>query len=100
MTGLAEAAACVSMLSGIPPFHSLAGTTGTMLLGYNTNGFAHHRLADALVVLAELGYGSVALTLDHDFLDPYAADLDQRVTLVRGLLRRHKLRCVIETGAR
>ena len=26
-----------------------------MLLGYNTNGLAHHRLADAIELLAEIG---------------------------------------------
>ena len=41
-----------------------------MRLGYNTNGFAHHRLGDALTILAEIGYRSVALTLEHDQLDP------------------------------
>ena len=34
--------------------------------GYGTNGFANHRLGDALAVLADLGYQGVALTLDHD----------------------------------
>ena len=35
-----------------------------MRLGYNTNGLAHHRLTDAIDLLADLGYQSVALTLD------------------------------------
>jgi L-ribulose-5-phosphate 3-epimerase len=71
-----------------------------MIFGYNTNGFAHHRLADALCVIAQAGYGSVALTLDHDFLDPYALDLGKRVARVKGLLQRFGLRSVVETGAR
>ncbi len=35
-----------------------------MRLGYNTNGLAHHRLRDAITLLAHEGYQSVAITLD------------------------------------
>jgi sugar phosphate isomerase/epimerase len=71
-----------------------------MLFGYNTNGFANHRLPDALMVLAQLGYGSVAITVDHDFLDPCAPDLGERLGRVKSLLQQFNLRCVVETGAR
>jgi sugar phosphate isomerase/epimerase len=71
-----------------------------MFLGYNTNGFAHHRLDDAIEVLADLGYRGVALTLDVHHLDPFAPDLLGRTAAVRRQLERHKMRCVIETGAR
>ena len=68
--------------------------------GYGTNGFANHRLRDALAVLADLGYEGVALTLDHDHLDPFGPDLSRRVTRAADLLRDHDLAVVIETGAR
>jgi L-ribulose-5-phosphate 3-epimerase len=68
--------------------------------GYGTNGFANHRLADALDVLADLGYEGVALTLDHDHLDPYGADLARRTSAVAAHLARRGLGVVIETGAR
>jgi L-ribulose-5-phosphate 3-epimerase len=71
-----------------------------MLPGYNTNGFAHHRLEDALAILADLGYRSVALTLDYHALDPFAADLNAQTQRIRELLDRLGLRCVLETGAR
>lgn len=71
-----------------------------MLLGYNTNGLAHHDPLDALDLLAELGYGSVALTLDHGRLDPFAPDLTARLAVVGERLQRLGLRNVIETGAR
>jgi sugar phosphate isomerase/epimerase len=71
-----------------------------LLFGYNTNGFAHHRLEDALAILAELGYRSVAITLDHHALNPFDPNLRQQVAVVRGLLERLRLRSVIETGAR
>jgi L-ribulose-5-phosphate 3-epimerase len=68
--------------------------------GYGTNGFANHRLADALAIIADLGYEGVALTLDHHHLDPYAPDLARTVTRTADLLRDHSLAVVIETGAR
>lgn len=71
-----------------------------MYLGYNTNGFAHHRLDDAIAILADLGYRGIALTLDVHHLDPDAADLAGRVAAVRRQLERHGMYCVIETGAR
>jgi L-ribulose-5-phosphate 3-epimerase len=71
-----------------------------MHLGYNTNGFAHHKLEDTLHILADLGYTSVALTLDYHVLDPYDAGFRRQVRQVRGLLERLGLRSVIETGAR
>jgi L-ribulose-5-phosphate 3-epimerase len=71
-----------------------------MYLGYNTNGFAHHRLDDALAILADLGYQGVGLTVDHGVLSPLDPDWRREAERVRGLLERHRLRSVIETGAR
>ncbi|MCI0352018.1 MAG: sugar phosphate isomerase/epimerase [Acidobacteriales bacterium] len=71
-----------------------------MLLGYNTNGFAHHRLDDALEILAELGCQSVAITLDYHVLNPFQPDLTLRLEQTQFLLEELKLASVIETGAR
>src|SRR5579863_4747439 len=70
-----------------------------MYIAYNTNGLAHHRLEEALRLLADLGYQGVALTPDVAHLDPFTTgerDWEQ----ARALLDRLRLRCVIETGAR
>jgi sugar phosphate isomerase/epimerase len=73
-----------------------------MRLGYNTNGLAHHRLADAIDLLAAEGYESVAITLDAGTLDPYGDPdhLARQLVDTRDRLDRHGLACVIETGAR
>ncbi|MBU6293598.1 MAG: sugar phosphate isomerase/epimerase [Planctomycetes bacterium] len=69
-----------------------------MLPGYNTNGFAHHRLDDAVDILAGLGYRSIALTLDFQAILP--GDPPARLEALRSRLDRHGLGAVIETGAR
>ena len=68
--------------------------------GYGTNGFANHRLEDALRIIADLGYEGVALTLDHHHLDPFAPALARRIGVVSALLDRLGLAVVVETGAR
>ena len=70
-----------------------------LLLGYNTNGFAHHRLDDCLAILAELGYGSVGLTLDAAHLDPFETS-PTRIEGLRRTLEELRLVPVVETGAR
>jgi L-ribulose-5-phosphate 3-epimerase len=71
-----------------------------MLLGYNTNGFAHHDPFDAIELLAEIGYKSVALTLDHGPLNPLASAWPAYLERLKETLRRLGLRSTIETGAR
>jgi sugar phosphate isomerase/epimerase len=71
-----------------------------MLLAYNTNGLAHHDLLDAISILAQIGYGGISITLDHGSLNPFSDRCDADVAQVALALEKHRLRCVIETGAR
>jgi L-ribulose-5-phosphate 3-epimerase len=71
-----------------------------MYFGYNTNGFAHHRLEDAISILSELGYRGIAMTPDVHHLDPAHPEWDKEVARIAVLLRKHQLKSVIESGAR
>jgi sugar phosphate isomerase/epimerase len=67
---------------------------------YNTNGLAHHRLDDALSMLADSGYAGVALTLDVAHLDPFASDAFTQAEKLRARCDELGLGVVVETGAR
>lgn len=71
-----------------------------VLLGYNTNGFAHHDPEDALRVLAEIGYRAVGVTIDHGVLNPRDARLGDQAGRLRRVGRKLGLTLVVETGAR
>lgn len=71
-----------------------------MLLGYNTNGFVSHGMADALRVIAGVGYQSVGLTLDHHACNPFSPDWEAETDRCAALLRELGLTAVVETGAR
>jgi L-ribulose-5-phosphate 3-epimerase len=72
----------------------------SLLLGYNTNGLAHHNLLDAVALLAEIGYRGIAITIDHGALNPYATGHDRQREEITASFGELGLRCVIETGAR
>jgi len=69
-------------------------------LGYNTNGLAFHRWEDALALIADAGFRSVALTVDHACLNPYDERCAADTVRARRLLETRELSSVIETGAR
>lgn len=68
-------------------------------LGYNTNGLAHHRLRDAIDLLAGLGYDGIAITPDVGELDVFDLRPD-RVRAVREHAEERGVAIAIETGAR
>jgi sugar phosphate isomerase/epimerase len=71
-----------------------------MLLGYNTNGFANHRLPDAIDIVADLGYRSIAITLDVHSLNPWDSQHREQIGAINAHLHSRGLSCVIETGSR
>jgi len=61
---------------------------------------AHHRLLDAVELLAEFGYRGVAVTIDHHALPPDEPGTPDQLDRLRTQLQRHRMRTVIETGVR
>ena len=49
-----------------------------MRLGYSTNSVGDVDPLDAIPVLRDLGYRSLAITLDHHTIDPFADDRPTR----------------------
>ena len=73
----------------------------SVLFGYNTNGFAHHRLEDAVAILAEIGYRSVAVTVERDLLDPPDRNgVARAVARLKPIMESAGVRLTIETGTR
>ena len=71
-----------------------------MLLGYNTNGLAHHDPLDAIQFLADTGYQAIGITVDHQWLSPRNDNADVQLQQIKHALKQHQLVSVIETGAR
>ncbi len=71
-----------------------------MLLGSSTNSIGDVDPLDAIPLLRSMGYGSLAITLDHHTLDPFTADLPARIARWRDALAAAGMACVVETGAR
>ncbi|MFQ5494566.1 MAG: sugar phosphate isomerase/epimerase family protein [Phycisphaerae bacterium] len=72
-----------------------------MNLGYNTNGFADHETADALAILREIGYRSVALTLERRHLNPpQLCAVPDCLASLKPLLQASAWHVTIETGSR
>jgi L-ribulose-5-phosphate 3-epimerase len=71
-----------------------------MLLGYSTNSIGDVDPLDAIPMLRGMGYGSLAITLDHHTLDPFAHELPAEIGRWRDALAAAGMACVIETGGR
>ena len=71
-----------------------------MRLGYSTNSIGDIAPLDALPMLRDLGYRSIAITLDHHLLNPFGPVLAEEISRWRRALATAGMACVIETGAR
>ncbi len=71
-----------------------------MLLGFSTNSIGEIDPLDAVPILADLGYRSIAITPDRHLFNLFANGLSDEVARWERTLTAHRMACVIETGAR
>ena len=71
-----------------------------MKAGYSTNSFGDVNPLDALSILCEQGYASLAITPDRNMLNPYEKTFASEVRVWQHALAKAPMRCVVETGAR
>ena len=71
-----------------------------MKAGYSTNSFGDVNPLDALSLLCEQGYASLAITPDRSILNPYEKTFASEVRVWQHALAKAQMRCVVETGAR
>ena len=65
-----------------------------MQIGYHSNGMTQHGLFGGLKLLAESGYKSVAINIDHGWLAPGDDGVKQHVQSVRSFLQGQGMTCV------
>lgn len=70
-----------------------------MQIGYHSNGMTQHGLFDGLNLLAQCGYKSVAINIDHGWLAPHDEGVKSSVQSVCSVLTERKMSCVVEAGA-
>jgi L-ribulose-5-phosphate 3-epimerase len=71
-----------------------------MRAGFSTNSVGDVDPLAAIPLLAEIGYRSLAITLDRHTIDPFGADLAGRIAAWRSALEAAGMARVVETGAR
>ena len=71
-----------------------------MKAGYSTNSFGDVDPLNALSLLCEQGYASLAITPDRNMLNPFEKTFASEVRVWQHALAKAQMRCVVETGAR
>jgi len=71
-----------------------------MRLGFSTNGIGDLAPLDAVPILKDLGYTSLAITPDRHLLDPFSSGLAAETARWRKVLEAAGFGRVLETGAR
>lgn len=71
-----------------------------MRIGFSTNSIGDIDPLEALPLLHDLGYRSLAITLDHNVLNPFGPNVADEASRWRAALAAQGMTCVVETGAR